>query len=124
MRLFERIFGDQAASLERAMDRTTLRHQLLTRNLSNVNVPGYKRQDISFAEELDNARGRHLGQRAGHLGQDEVQTDTRNNRVDGSSVDLEKEIVALAETEIRYQALSDLTARHFSNLKNVIREGR
>ena len=53
-----------------------------------------------------------------------IQTDQNNVRTDGSSVDLEKEVTKIAETELRYQALTDMTAQYFSGLKNVIKEGR
>ena len=32
--------------------------------------------------------------------------------------------MSIAETELRYQALSDMAAGYFAGLKNVIREGR
>ncbi|HWA82537.1 MAG TPA: hypothetical protein VG820_03825, partial [Fimbriimonadaceae bacterium] len=45
-------------------------------------------------------------------------------RLDGNGVDLEKEVMSIAETEMRFQALTDMTSNYFSNLKNVIREGK
>ena len=41
-----------------------------------------------------------------------------------NGVDLEKEVMSLAETELRYQALTDMTSGYFSGMKNVIREGK
>jgi len=32
--------------------------------------------------------------------------------------------MSIAETEMRYQALTDMTSNYFSNLKTVIREGK
>ena len=32
--------------------------------------------------------------------------------------------MSLAETELRYQALTDMTSGYFSGMKNVIREGK
>ena len=48
----------------------------------------------------------------------------KDTRVDGNSVDLEKEVTAISETELRYDMLSEMTGRFFSGLKNVIREGK
>jgi flagellar basal body rod protein FlgB len=39
-------------------------------------------------------------------------------------VNLEKEVMSLAETELRFQALADATSSYFSGMKNVIREGK
>jgi flagellar basal-body rod protein FlgB len=131
------LFGPHAGNLQRALDRTSMRHSLLTKNLANVNTPGYKRQDLDFATELERARqplarstrnADALGFRNGdNTNQLEPMAPVDRNgsvRIDGNSVDLEGEVVAIAETEIRYQTLTEMTSRYFSGLKNVIREGR
>lgn len=48
----------------------------------------------------------------------------RSVRTDGNSVDLEREIVALTETQLQYSTLSTLARRYFQGLRDVIREGR
>jgi len=107
------------------MDRTTRRHGLLTGNLANANTPGYKRKDCEFSVVLDaennqaEARMQEMRER-----RQQMLSDRTSIRIDGSNVDLEREVMSIAETELRYQALTDLTARYFSGLKNVIREGR
>ena len=45
-------------------------------------------------------------------------------RVDGNNVDLEKEVMSVTETEMHYQAVSDLVVGYFQGLKNVIKEGK
>lgn len=113
MRMLDQLFGSHPGNLERALDRATLRHELLSKNLANVNTAGYKRKDIDFTMALDEA-----------MEEAEPKTDMGSIRSDGSSVDLEKEVVAMAETELRYQLLTEMTSRYFSGLQNVIREGR
>ncbi|MCC7433758.1 MAG: flagellar basal body rod protein FlgB [Methanoregulaceae archaeon] len=120
MRILDNLFGPHSRNLERALDRTTTRHTLLSENLANVNTPGYKRQDIDFGMTLEQEMGRgRSGDTSGAH-----KTDRGSIRVDGSSVDLETEVAALAETELRYQMLTELSARYFRGLENVIREGR
>lgn len=124
MQLLNNLFNPHANNLANALERTRERQGLLTGNLANVNTPGYKRRDIDFAIELQRAEdagglrsdwGRRREERLERSGA---------NRVDGSTVDLEAEVLALAETELRYQALTEMTSRYFAGLKNVIREGR
>ena len=108
----------------RALSRATERHSLLSANLANVNTPGYKRRDIDFSITLSEAM-----QRPSKLQQWQEQKQVKHGqggslRLDGNNVDLEKEVMAIAETELRYQALSDMAAGYFAGLKNVIREGR
>ncbi len=116
MEILNNLFGPHLNHLSDAMGRTTQRHALLSNNLANVNTPGYKRQDMDFGISLDKAMRDSSG--------DDIRTDQNNVRVDGNSVDLEKEVTKIAETELRYQALTDITAQYFSGLKNVIKEGR
>jgi flagellar basal-body rod protein FlgB len=111
-------------NLQHALGRSAQRHSLLTQNLANLNTPGYKRKDLDFGIALQEEVGRRnkLDEwRREHSGR---QADTSSIRVDGSNVDLEREVFDIAETELRYQALTDMTASYFSGLKNVIREGR
>ena len=125
MQFLDNLIGPTLRNLGRAMDRTTERHQLLTTNLANVNTPGYKRKDVEFGVALEGAMERGserlaLGRQAG------TQRNAQNGslRGDGNSVDLEREVMAIAETELRYQMLTDMTAGYFRSLKNVIKEGR
>lgn len=122
--VLDNLFGPHSANLSAALSRTTRRHGLLTENMSNVNTPGFKRQDIDFGIELERAQRTERPRRFESPAFDGTRTDQSDVRLDGSSVDLEKEVVSLAETELRYQALTDMTSRYFSGLKNVIREGR
>lgn len=112
--MLDQLFGNNPANMERALSRASLRHELLAKNLANINTPGYKRQDVDFAMVLDQEVDRRTA----------IRTDRGSIRTDGNSVDLEQEIVAMAETELRYQMLTEVTSRYFSGLKNVIREGR
>jgi flagellar basal-body rod protein FlgB len=122
--LLDRLFGPHVNNLQNALGRTAQRHSLLTSNLANLNTPGFKRRDLDFGIAIDRESDRISKldkwrcERQGMAGQDS------SIRVDGSNVDLEREVFAIAETELRYQALSDMTAQYFSGLKNVIREGK
>jgi flagellar basal body rod protein FlgB len=46
---------------KKVLDLTTMRHQIISNNISNANTPNYKRVDLSFAETLgqmaDKTRG-------------------------------------------------------------------
>jgi flagellar basal-body rod protein FlgB len=108
------------------MSLTSQRASLLTKNLANVNVPDYKRQDIDFAitPEGENPKSgeslRNLQQKFGS----DAPGASSSIRIDGNSVDLETEVMSISEMEIRYQLIAEMTSRHFSGLKSVIREGR
>jgi len=116
------LFGSHLGNLERSLDRTTMRQGLIANNIANVNTPGYKRKDVDFGIELNKAMGDSGAQLMGNDA--EIKTTYGSNRRDGNSVDLEGEVVHMAETENRYRLLSEMTTRYFNGLKSVIREGR
>jgi flagellar basal-body rod protein FlgB len=116
------LFGSHLGNLERSLDRTTLRQGLIANNIANVNTPGYKRKDVDFGIELNKAMGDSGTQLMGNDA--DIKTTYGSNRRDGNSVDLEGEVVHMAETENRYRLLSEMTTRYFNGLKSVIREGR
>lgn len=94
---------------------------MLTGNLANANVPGYQRRDTDFhiqlQEQMDGPQGQNrLRSRLGNHG--------GNARVDGNTTVLEDEMIGIAETEMRYSALTELTNRYFRGLKETIKEGR
>ncbi len=124
MSALDRLFGATANNLQNAMGRASQRHALVSTNLANVNVPGYKRRDVDFgilleqdanSTSLEKAHAR--AERMQRVGQGAI-------RVDGNSVDLEQEVVALSEAELRYSMLGEIAGRYFSGLKTVIREGK
>jgi flagellar basal-body rod protein FlgB len=125
VRILNQLFAPHLTNLEQSLDRTTRRHGLLTGNLANANTPGYKRKDCDFSIVLDaennqsDVRMKEMRER-----RQQMLSDRTSIRVDGSNVDLEKEVMSIAETELRYQALTDMTAQYFAGLKNAIREGR
>lgn len=123
MQMLDRLFGPQSNNLQNALGRTSQRHALLNENLANVNVPGYKRKDIDFGIELETAQSMAAGLSPSAL-QSGVRTSTGSVRVDGNSVDLEQEVAGIGESELRYEMLTEMTARFFGGLKNVIKEGR
>jgi flagellar basal-body rod protein FlgB len=111
--------------MQRAMTRTTQRHSLLVANLANINTPNYKRKDMDFSITLDN----EVNGSQSHLqdvrdAETQRASDGTSIRNDGNNVDLEREVMAISETELHYEALTDMANQYFSVLNNVIREGK
>lgn len=124
MQVLAKIFGPQSRNLQQAMDLTSKRHSLLTKNLSNVNVQGYKREDMDFATQLEEEEGK-TGMSLSSMGSGKNPAGSgRSIRIDGNSVDLETEVMQIAEMEMRYQAISEMTSRYFGGLQSVIKDGR
>lgn len=122
MQILDNLFGAHTRNLGRSLDRVSLRQSVLSGNLANINTPGYKRRDVDFGIELETAKNRlTIGV---NRSEPQVRIDPGARRIDGNGVDLEKEVFALSENEIRYQTLTQMTRGYFRGLKNVIRGGR
>ncbi len=94
------------------------KQNLITDNIANVSTPGYKAQRLSFDAYLDQAMG--AGQ-ARPL--DFVRRDGHASmRADGNNVDLEGELVALAENSLRYRSVMGQLQRKIDTLTAVVRE--
>ena len=121
--------------LERAMDYSSMRQSALSDNIANINTPGYQRKDISFDQVLATAGStnssaaletsdpRHFSSAATTSG-DKPAVITHQGgamRMDGNNVDIDSEMSKLAQNQIYYQALAQLTASQFTNLKSVIK---
>jgi len=118
--ILDNLFGPHLDDLQNALGRATQRQALLTNNLANVNTPGFKRQDMDFnialKEEMDKPDLNAIASPA--------PADNGALRLDGNSVDLEKEVMNITETELRYETLTAMTTDYFSRLKTVIHEGK
>jgi len=118
----DNLFGPQADRLSRAMSKTAERQSLLVNNLANVNTPGYKRKDSDFNILLEDSMD-NFDQVVANRTHGAMQAEKSSLRLDGNNVDMEYEVMSIAQTEARFNSLTELTARYFSGLKNVIRGG-
>lgn len=127
--------------VQNALAAANLRQQVYANNIANADTPGFKRSDVQFenllAEAMNNSGPQALGQNqipiggsgslnlAGALGvQPKVVTDT-TSAVDsnGNNVNIDDEMVSLAENQLRYNTLAqDLTLR-LGMLKTAINGG-
>ncbi len=102
------------------------RESLLSNNLANINVPGYKRKDIDFHLTLNEALGvgnptvdEQLRQFQDFANQQA--SDRTSLREDGNNVDLEREAMGIAQTQLHYQALSEMAANYFTNIQTALK---
>ncbi len=115
--------------LDKAADASTLRGKAISNNLANINTPGYKRQDVAFAERLEQAlkhsRYRSLDDKVANIRTDRLRgrvfTDAiaYSYRLDGNNVDVDTENAELAANQVLYNALTQSIDAEFANIKRV-----
>ena len=116
-----------SAVLERALTGEATRQRVTADNLANVDTPGYRPRQVIFEDELRVALrtpgGADAAERVEHAQPRSVSAGGLPLRRDGNAVDVETEMVRLAESELHYSALIKLLSRKLSMLKAVATEG-
>lgn len=117
--------------LDKAADAAWLRNDAISNNLSNVDTPGYKRQDVNFssqlAKALGNSRYTSMDSKVANLKTNRLNpicyTDyaSFSYRLDGNNVDVDTEGVYLAKNQITYQGLDLCISQEFKNLMAVMK---
>lgn len=125
--------------LHRALDVLSVQHRVIANNLANVNTPAYTKLSVDFRQELE----RQL-QTGGEVKLEATRTvsnafplaggeppeiavlpDTTGTvRPDGNNVNLEREMVDLAQANQLYAALTKIAAKNIQMTRYVITGGK
>lgn len=122
---------DYVDILDKAADAAWMRNETIANNIANASTPGYKRNEVSFESTLERALQATgettLSGKVKNIDLSDVRMDVYEDaknfsyRLDGNNVDPDTENIALAENQIKYQALIDSINQEFANLKMVIK---
>lgn len=123
---------DIGAIMQRALDGSWNRHEILANNVANAETPGYKRVEYDFQKQLlkefskvDAPRitdARHL---LGTTGRGTfTEQDLSSITADGNSVDIDKEMGEVATNTLYYEAVSAQLTSYLGLLRKAITEGR
>ncbi len=116
------LFDSSIVGVEKAMQGSLLRQQVLANNIANANTPGFQRSDVNFQAALQQAFATP-GTTPGQIQQVSFQPQTDSSgamRVDGNSVDINTEMADLSENTLDYQALESIMGTRMSILKTAI----
>ena len=119
--------GDKMFPLvENMLDWAAKRQQTISANLANIDTPGYKARDITFAEHiqslaLETTSPVHLdpfsqnGMRVYEVG--------AKDRGNGNTVDLDSEMTELSKNGLQYIALVQFLNQKIRTLRSAINDG-
>jgi flagellar basal-body rod protein FlgB len=124
--------------LQKALDASWLRNQVISNNIANVDTPNYKAYKVEFEDLLKDAmRNRDFkvsSENPMHIPISNKSLDrlspriTRDRstrtRIDGNNVDIDVQTANLAKNTIMYMALTDQLSARLARLRTVINEGR
>ncbi|MCX6067765.1 MAG: flagellar basal body rod protein FlgB [Chloroflexi bacterium] len=116
-----------------ALDGLSLRQQAISRNLANVDTPGYKAQTVDFKNTLKrmvDSGGSlplnitHVGHQASAASAPGFSVSNRpggSSRADQNNVDVDVEMSDMSEAGIEYQAISQAVSKKLLLLKTLAR---
>ncbi|MEK6709448.1 MAG: flagellar basal body rod protein FlgB [Nitrospinota bacterium] len=134
------LFSDTMYAFERTLDFRSMRHNVVSTNLSNADTPGFTAKDVQFESVLRRAlekdRGIALARtHANHIeggSQVDILTTAEPEIVkaespvasfDGNTVSVDAEMYKLTQNSLLYQTETDVLARLFAGLKYAVTEG-
>ena len=131
------LFADKTPQvLEKALDFQSERQLLISSNISNIDTPGYKAKDIDFKGALKAALGsgldlslrsthkKHFGPNTEMIKQLQAETfvEMDASKSNGNNVNIDKEMMKLAENQISYNATVQMLSKRFSTIRAAVTE--
>jgi len=105
--------------LEKAIDLSAQRQQIVTANIANIDTPGYQTKDIDFRSELERA----VTNESPNFAPVARSVHGLLERPDGNNVSMDREGLLLAETQMQFGLGVQLLRHEFQNLLLAINEG-
>jgi flagellar basal-body rod protein FlgB len=126
------LFSDISTQVAKtALDGLSLRQQVVSRNLANIDTPGFKAQTVNFQETLDRMVDRgnslplkltddsHLTTATDETGFTVALRSGGSLRADENNVDVDVEMTDMSEAGIQFQAVSQAISKKLLLLKTL-----
>lgn len=113
--------------IQKALDGTWQRQKAIAHNIANHETPGFKALSVDFEQALKTAVGRTTESDVSTIANARISVNVNrglSQRADGNSVDLDKENVNLARTQIQYQYLTRTLSDYYARMRYAISEGK
>lgn len=128
------LFTGTIALLEKALDYSAVKQNVIAHNIANADTPNYKAKDVQFSAYLHDALEKRIQAKRTderHIPFQsrvpQIQITTRKNlryHHNGNSVDIDYEMAELAKNQIYYQTMTDILSGKLRTLQTVIRGGK
>jgi flagellar basal-body rod protein FlgB len=133
LKMSDSLFSDIAMrTATTALDGLSLRQQAISRNLANIDTPGYRAQTVDFQETLQRliqndgslplalTNAAHLASpRDAQAGFSLTARPGGSFRADQNNVDVDVEMVDMSQVGIQYQAVSQAVSQKLLLLKTL-----
>ncbi len=113
------LFDATMAQLSYGLDGLSQRQDIISTNIANVDTPGYLTHDVNFEQSLQSAIQQGTGNPLAVVPGALPAPTTRNDlqvRNDGNNVDVNQQMIEMAQTSLRYQTAGQMISGKFSLL--------
>jgi flagellar basal-body rod protein FlgB len=105
-------------SLEQFLELTSAREQTIAGNMANIDTPGFKTRDVNFQQTLSAAS---LAGGGPEFTPVVSKVKGLLERPDGNNVDMDRESLLLAQSQLQYQLGVQLVKSQFHDLLSAIK---
>jgi flagellar basal-body rod protein FlgB len=105
--------------LGKYLDVTALRGTVLASNIANLDTPGYRTRDVDFRSQLASI----MSEGTQTNGPQVVEVSGLTERPDGNNVNMDREGLALAQTQLQFQTGVALLKSEIHRISQAIHEG-
>ena len=116
-----------ATLLEKMLDVSSVKHKVIANNIANVNTPGYKKMEVSFADQLEKAVNESSMNKFDTFQPKIVISKEDTGKIvrnDGNNVDMDKEVSSLVKNTLSYNIYTQLLSKKFEGIKSAIESSR
>ncbi|MHB8073743.1 flagellar basal body rod protein FlgB [Desulfosporosinus fructosivorans] len=120
--------------LQKGLDASGMRQQVLSNNVANIDTPKFKRSDVDFQAVLGAVLGekggvlplkltspKHMRSLAAGDGSGVVTDQSTSLRNDGNNVDVDREMAYVAENGLYYNSLTNAISSQLGLLRTVLK---
>ncbi|MBI3986503.1 MAG: flagellar basal body rod protein FlgB [Lentisphaerae bacterium] len=106
--------------LNKLLDLTAARHEVLANNLANVNTPGVTRQDLRFKDSLISAIKSDDKDAISSLKAELYDDVSQPFRPDGNNITTQSELAEMSQNELMYRVASRALSMKYSGMRKVL----
>jgi flagellar basal-body rod protein FlgB len=122
-----KLFDGNIETMRQALSLRQERQGLIQSNVANYETPGYMGQDFNFAKVMESVmsgQGELALTDKGHMQLDAMEASkTREFASEKRPVDLDQEMVKMAENQLMFQVIAKSIGKKFDGLRYAIDEG-
>ncbi|MAV15551.1 MAG: flagellar basal body rod protein FlgB [Candidatus Marinimicrobia bacterium] len=122
--MFSKILSSgQPQLLKKALDVYQKQHEAISKNVANASNDNYKRINTDFTSELQNAQTSNSQLKttnSKHISSNDNSPSLLNEKKEGNTVDITREMGLLAENQIKYEFATRALSRMYKGISNSI----